>query len=199
MENNALQKRQRSTKSVSDQRIRLWIRLAGNGDHEAFRNIVQTYEKRVLAVAYRITGNEDDAKDVAQEVFIRLYRFLSKFNPKKCFFTWLYRITVNAGYDCLKKRNRYQAMPLEKMETVMKPQTMNPESESDIRGILYELTNILSTAQKTALILRDFEGFSCQEIAKIMDCPEGTVRSHLHYARKRLKEIIETYYPEFLQ
>lgn len=174
------------------------IRSAKSGDIQAFEALVKKYQNRVLAVAYRIVGSREDARDVAQDVFIRLYRFLPKFRNGKVFFTWLYRIVLNASYDFLKKENRFRSVPLEGIPDI--PASIQADSTgSDSLDKVLALTDRLSIPQKTALILREVEDCTCREIARIMECPEGTVRSHLHHARKHLKTMIEKHYPEILE
>jgi len=174
------------------------IRRAKRGDVQAFQALVKAYEKRVLGVAYHVTGDPEAARDIAQDVFIRLFRFLSSYKTHKRFFTWLYRITVNVSYDYLKRERRFRAVSLEELNH--EPAGYLKHSErSEMEGIVDELLDMLSTPQKTAFILREVEGLSCKEIAKVMNCPNGTVRSYLFYARKYLKEKIRTQYPEFIE
>ncbi|MFO7891909.1 MAG: sigma-70 family RNA polymerase sigma factor [bacterium] len=176
------------------------IPRAQKGDKQAFKQIVNMYQHRVLKVAHSLVGNSHDAHDVTQEVFIRLYRFLPRFNHNKRFFTWLYRIIVNASYDFLKKENRFRTVPLDHISetnySMNNPQTMH---QKEIKGKIYELLEALTTLQKTAFILRDVEGFSCKETAKIMKSSSGTIRSHLSYARARLRKLLKKYYPELLE
>ena len=185
------------TSSMSENEI---IRSAQNGNLQAFELLVKEYQTRVVSIAFKIVGSPEDAKDVAQEVFIRLYRFLPRFKKEKQFFSWLYRIVINASYDFLKRGNRYRTVPLEDISDI-KRSTVHHSSgrESELQEIIGELIETLSSPQKTAFILREVEGFSCREISKIMDCPGGTVRSHLHFARKRLKDLVEKHYPEFVE
>ncbi len=176
------------------------IRLAQNGNLQAFEKLVKEYQQRVVSIALKIVGNPEDARDVAQDVFIRLYRFLPQFKKEKQFFSWLYRIVVNASFDFLKRENRYRSIPLEDISNT--PQStvhQNNGQDNEFQEIVGELIETLSSPQKTAFILREVEGFSCREISKIMDCPGGTVRSHLHFARKHLKNLLEKYYPEFIE
>jgi RNA polymerase sigma-70 factor (ECF subfamily) len=175
------------------------IRLAQHGDVKAFERLVHHYQQRVLSLAFRMVGDPDGAKDVAQDVFIRLYRFLPQFKPGRNFFTWLYRIVVNVSYDFLKNRGRYRGIPLDEVaqSTPALISQENPVGELD--KIMEQLLETLSSPQKTVFILREAEGLSGKEIAGILECPEGTVRSHLHHARKQLKYLFEKMYPEFLE
>jgi RNA polymerase sigma-70 factor (ECF subfamily) len=174
------------------------IHRARRGDLQAFQALVEQYEKRVLGIAYQMTGDPDAARDIAQEVFLRLYRFLPQFHTQKRFFTWLYRITVNAGYDYLKRELRFRSVPLEELTHEPAGNSDHPE-KNEMTAVIRKLVDQLSTPQKTAFLLRETEGLSCKEIAKAMECPAGTVRSYLFYARKILKEKIRSQYPEFIE
>ncbi|NQT24430.1 sigma-70 family RNA polymerase sigma factor [candidate division KSB1 bacterium] len=185
----------KKTDTESEHRL---IRRAKRGDLQAFQTLVEKYEKRVLGIAYQITGDPDAARDIAQDVFLRLYRFLSQFQTHKRFFTWLYRITVNASYDYLKRERRFRAVSLDELNHEPAGKTENPH-DNEMVIIIKQLIDRLSTPQKTKFVLRELEGFSCKEIVKIMDCPGGTVRSYLFYARKHLKEKIRSRYPEFIE
>lgn len=185
-------------KSQKTESERSLIRQARRGDMQAFQALVEAYEKRVLSIAYQMTGDSEAARDIAQEVFIRLYRFLSKYKPHKRFFTWLYRITVNASYDYLKRERRFRSVPLDGLKYEPAGKIQHSET-SEMEMIVNQLLDYLSTPQKTAFVLRETEGLSCTEIAKVMNCPCGTVRSYLFYARKHLKKKIRSQYPEFIE
>jgi RNA polymerase sigma-70 factor (ECF subfamily) len=176
------------------------ILRAGTGDIRAFERLVSLYQSRVLSLAHRIVGNPDEARDVAQDVFIRLYRFLPQFKPGKKFFTWLYRIVVNASYDFLKKEGRFKMVSLDEVPIDTPALIQKEESSSgELNQIMEQLVETLSSTQKTVFILREVEELSHKEIARVLGCPQGTVRSHLHYARQHLKHLLEQHYPEFLE
>lgn len=176
------------------------IRLAQNGDVQAFEKLVKEYQQRVVSTAFKIVGSPEDAKDVAQEVFIRLYRFLPQFKHEKKFFTWLYRIVINASFDHLRRIKKYRSVPLKNLtNSIQLNINQNNKQDNEFQRIVGRLIETLSSSQKTAFILREVEGFSCKEISKIMDCTNSTVRSHLHFARKHLKDLLEKYYPEFIE
>ncbi len=175
------------------------IRRAQHGDVRAFEQLVHHYQQRVLSLAFRMVGDPDGAKDIAQDVFIRLYRFLPQFKPGRNFFTWLYRIVVNVSYDFLKDRGRYKEIPLDDVAHNTPALITQEKPVRELDEIMEQLLETLSSPQKTVFVLREAEGLSGREIAKILDCPEGTVRSHLHHARKHLKYLIEKMYPEFLE
>ncbi len=176
------------------------IRCAKKGDPDAFEALFVRYQTQVMSLAFRITGDKESAKDVTQETFIRLFRSLNQFKNDKKFFSWLYRITVNICYDHLRREKRFFHSPLDE-ENLKIDQNFSPveKGKSELAEKIFELTGLLSTAQKTAFILRESEGLKCGEIAKILDCPVATVRSYLHFARAKLKELIQTNYPELLE
>lgn len=176
------------------------IRCAIKGDPDAFEALFVRYQTRVMSLAFRITGDKESAKDVTQETFIRLFRSLSQFKNDKKFFSWLYRITVNVCYDHLRREKRFYHTPLDE-ENLNTDHNFSPaeKEKSELIRKIFELTHLLSTTQKTAFILRETEGLKCKEIAKILDCPVGTVRSYLHFARAKLKQLIQTNYPELLE
>jgi len=178
---------------------RLLIQKAKDGDVQAFESLFYRYQTKVLNLAFRIVGDQDCAKDVTQETFIRIYHSLKQFKNEKKFFSWLYRITINVCYDFLRKENRFRHSSIDEQvanSTIMSEQK---NEKSELVEKIYEMINLLSTQQKTTFILRETEGLKCKEIAKVMECPVGTVRSHLFHARKKLKELMQKNYPELLE
>jgi len=177
------------------------IRQAQRGDRQAFAALVRRYEKRVMAVAYRTVGDSDLARDIAQEVFIKVWHALPQFKRGRPFFTWLYRIVINASFDALRREKRFQACPLDHAPEQMTRdrQAMDPAEHSDLKRVIDGLINRLSHPQRTALMLKEVEGLNAREIASVMHCPHGTVRSHLSHARAQLREWIETEYPEWTE
>ncbi|MFQ5601829.1 MAG: RNA polymerase sigma factor [bacterium] len=184
-------------KNFTDQKL---MKAAQNGEMEAFRLLVGRYQNRVFSVANRILNNPEDAKDVTQEVFVRLFHKREQFNTRNKFYTWLYRIVVNLCYDYLRKYRRFVHCSIEEMpQNTAELFIPANDCADEIHDKVDELLLLLSTPQKTAFILREIEGFSCKEIARIMGRPAGTVRSYLFHARKKLKDLIEKKYPEFLE
>ena len=170
------------------------IQAAQKGDQKAFECLFYQYQKQVSGLAFRIIGDEDGAKDSTQETFIRLYHSLDKFKHKKRFKSWLYRITVNICYDFLRREKRFKHETLEEHHII---KTTNEKSELIER--IYDFLEFLSTPQKATFILKEIEGMRYKEIAKILNCPTGTVRSHIFHARAKLKELIEKHYPDLLE
>ena len=178
-------------KELMDVKESLLIANSQNGDKEAFTELVSLYQERVYNLAYQIVHNHADAEDIAQETFIRLYRKIHKFRGGSTFFTWLYRITVNAAKNFLRAKP-VNHVPFE--DTVINPNLLaegnNPSTETiskETDRTIAKAIDMLPFEQRTAVILHDIEGVSHKEISEIMHCSEGTVWSRLFYARKKLR------------
>lgn len=170
-----------------------FVRKSRSGDQQAFRELFERYHRQVLAVAVGMTGNGDDAMDVVQETFIRAHRNLSSFLGESSFYTWLYRIAVNVGIDFRRRQTRrseiVQSEPID--ENVSDPaRSMDPGAEVARRELgrhILRIIDELTPEHKAAIILREIEGLSYEDISKVMRCSKGTVMSRLHYARKKLQ------------
>ena len=182
------------------------IEKAAGGDVEAFEKIIEEYQNIVYSIALRMAGNETDAFDMAQEVFIKLYRNLSKFDGRSKLSTWIYRVASNTCLDELKKRKRIRDNTKslnEEFETAddsvvleIKDTKPLPEEEienSEIKETLNSAILKLSDQHKEVIILRDIEGFSYEEIADITKNSVGTVKSRLSRARSALRKILKEY------
>jgi RNA polymerase sigma-70 factor (ECF subfamily) len=146
--------------------------------------------------------NQEDAYDITQEVFIRVFKSMKEFREEASFSTWIYRITKNACLDELRKRKNKATVSLdEDLETedgAIKRQVEDcspgPDAlyeSMELRDIVRTAIELLSDEHKFVIILRDLQGFSYEEIAKVLECPEGTVKSRINRARKALKEILQ--------
>lgn len=192
----------RNRKSAIDNRTKIskLVSATLEGDLGAFEILVNTYQTRIVNLAFRLTDNVEDAKDITQDVFIKVFHSLSRFNNEGKFYTWLYRIAVNTTYDFLRKRGRFRIAHLEESLPVHTEQDIERQNlDKEFVDNICVLLNHLSTPQKMSFILREVEGFSCKETAKILDCPEGTVRSHLFHTRKFLREQLTMNYPDLLE
>lgn len=175
------------------------------GDERAFQELVERYRTRVASIAYQVLGNYEDARDVAQEVFIKLYRGIGGFDPHKKFFTWLYRLTVNASIDYLRaKKRRSMENSLDEHPDLFLS-IPSPESEiasqeferRELRKLFIDLAEKLNPKQRAAFILCDLQGFTADEVAEILECPKVTLRWYLHEARKRIRITIARDHPEY--
>jgi RNA polymerase sigma-70 factor (ECF subfamily) len=178
------------------------IRKAKNGDVHAFENLIEIHRKRVYNIALKMLHNQEDAYDITQEVFIRVFKSMKEFREEASFSTWIYRITKNACLDELRKRKNKATVSLdEDLETedgAIKRQVEDcspgPDAlyeSMELRDIVRTAIELLSDEHKFVIILRDLQGFSYEEIAKVLECPEGTVKSRINRARKALKEILQ--------
>ena len=174
------------------------------GDETALAPLVEKYKRMVYRLAMQITKNHADADDVMQETFIKVYRSIRTFRKDAAFETWLYRIAVNEALNFVKCRERQRVATLEtasesEYETVTRYQAQvanDPHvhaEKAELRHHVTKAVNSLSLEHRTVVILHEFEGLTHAEIASILNCSEGTVRSRLHYARKKLRTLLKPY------
>ena len=172
------------------------IEKSKQGDLEAFDLLVYRYESRIYNMAFRFMGNHSDAGDLAQETFIRLYRSLSTFRGESGFLTWLYRICANACRDELRRLKRQQSISWEEIscgaETANRysnePLPEEHLERQELKDSLQECLNSLSEEHRLILVLREIQELSYDEIAHVLNCTMGTVKSRLSRARLALKE-----------
>jgi RNA polymerase sigma-70 factor, ECF subfamily len=176
------------------------IRAAAGGDRRAFEDLVLRKRERVVRTAYQITGDLEDARDVAQGVFLRLWRVLQRFDLEKRFDTWLYRITVNAAIDFIRERGPkgfLQPMPDDAGERLPDP-ARGPAAELDLAELqraFLRLAARLAPKQRATFVLKDIEGLETAEVARVLGVTESTVRNHLLQARRVLREGLLEEYP----
>lgn len=176
------------------------ILQAQRGDMAAFETLVQRYDKRVLAMAMSYVGDPDDAKDVYQEIFLRVYRALPRFEYRSKFSTWLYRIVVNVCNTHHTRRSRWKSVSLdrgagEEASEGSLVDVIAADESTDGRLMATELSEqigqalgSLSPRQRLVFILRHYHGFKIREIASMMDCAQGTVKRHLFTATHKLRD-----------
>ena len=172
------------------------VQRSKEGDQEAFSVLVNKYKTKVFRLAFSLTRDRDIADDLAQEAFIRAYLSLPKFQQKSEFGTWLYRITVNHTMDYLRKKTRRKEVPFDDFPISQEEETLTPEKdkeEEQKRTILYRSLEKLPEKYRLILTLRDRQGFSYKEIAKILKISPGTVDSRLHRAREMLRKKISPF------
>lgn len=178
----------------------LIVKRAKNGDSAAFEQLVTVYEKKIYNLAFRSTRNEQDSLDIAQDVFLRVYRFLPSFNENSTFSTWIYRITMNVCKDFAKKRKGLAETSLmmsdddfDDYELQISDIRYNPEIElerKELRRSLQEGLDLLPQIHKEVLILREFSGNSYAQIGEILSLDIGTVKSRIARAREKLRELL---------
>jgi RNA polymerase sigma-70 factor (ECF subfamily) len=161
-----------------------------DGDQSAFKILVKRHKEKVRNIVYLTMSSSDLVDDIAQEVFITLYRKLKNFRFESQFTTWLYRITVNKCKDHLRKKNvRKIFMPLQEGGEVS--HLVTSVEDNDLSKVVMNAVSKLPVKLRIPLLLKDIEGFSYQEIAESLECEMGTVKSRIFRARDRLKTILE--------
>jgi len=183
---------------VSDREKDL-LKKARNGDIEAFEQLIEDYQKRVFNIALRMIGNYDDANELAQEVFIRIFKSIKDFKEESSLSTWIYRITTNVCLDEIRKRKNKNVVSLDEevkleegdLQRQVEDTRPTPDviaEKNEVRKLVKDAIMSLPEEQRTVIILRDIQGFSYEEIAKIMKCPEGTVKSRINRSRQILRD-----------
>lgn len=178
------------------------IKKSQQGDIEAFEKLIVSHEKKVYNIAYRYMGNREEAEDLAQEAFIRVYRAINGFRGEAAFSTWLYHIVSNVCRDALRKNLRRVEDSLDCAVTTEKGElqrevadwSMSPEpiyENHELGEFIQGLINQLTPEYKAVIIMREIQEMSYEEIAAALDCSLGTVKSRLSRARKALRNKIE--------
>ena len=180
------------------------VKRARKGDLAAYDDLVRRYQERIYATVYHMTSNHEDANDLAQEAFIKAFQALKSFKGGSSFYTWVYRIAVNKTINFLKQRKNRSQMSLDDLD-------FNAEHDPDLVALISDKTprrevalaelqeklnaamQKLSEPHRLAVTLHDVQGLSHEEIAKIMECNVGTVRSRLFYARQQLQALLSDY------
>lgn len=180
------------------------VARARTGDLEAYDDLIKRYQERIYATIYHMTSNHEDANDLAQESFLKAYQALKSFKGGSSFYTWLYRIAVNKTINFLKQRKNRQHFSLNDLDfnTEHNPDLValisdkTPQRDaglSELQQKLNEALLKLSEPHRLVVVLHDVQGLSHEEIAKVMECNIGTVRSRLFYARQQLQSLLADY------
>lgn len=178
------------------------IRTIQAGKSAAFGELMEKYRNQVTGIAYRMVGDYDEAKDISQMVFVKTSRNLNRFDTTKKFSTWLYRITVNATIDHIRKNKKHRHEALENYSDSIETRAESPDMNyhrKNIKACILQAADALNDKQKAAFLLRDIEGHEIEEVSEILDMPEATVRWYLHRARQRLRKELSRRYPMFLE
>jgi len=184
------------------------VARAREGDQEAFRVLVERYQGRAHRLALRVLRDEEQARDAVQDAFLKVHSNLGRFENRSSFYTWLYRLVMNVCLDAKRRdrSSRFVDTPeVGDLERIATHETM-PASEqhfrvheeapdaaldrSELRAAVARAITALPDAARETLILREVEGLSYSEIAEALDIPKGTVMSRLHYARRRVQELL---------
>jgi RNA polymerase sigma factor (sigma-70 family) len=183
------------------------VRRAQARDLDAYAELMQRYQRRIYALIYNMTGNNEDTEDLIQEVFLKAYSALEKFQGKSSFYTWVYRIAVNRTINFVKKRKKRQAASLNDVDSGVERDEAYVELSSrstpfrDARNTeIFEKLNAalqkLSEKHRTVVVMHDIEGIPHDRIAEIIGVSSGTVRSRLFYARRQLQADLAEYMDE---
>ncbi len=180
------------------------VRLVGRtkkGDREAYKELVERYQKRVFGIVYGMLHSREDAMELTQEVFIKVYQRIGEFEEKSSFYTWVYRISVNLAIDFRRREwkkvhTEYDdSMPDQGLDDgVFQRERRNPEQMSQDRELGESISSALETLpdeQRAVLIMREVDGMAYQEMADVMGCSIGTIMSRLFYARKKMQTALK--------
>jgi len=172
------------------------IARAKAGDAAAFEQLVECYQRKVLSTAWRILGNQEDARDAAQEAFLRVYKYLGGFRADQDFAGWLYRIVINVCNDHNRKRgrrDRFTSFETEEERGNIKALYTSEDLEaaailSQQQAMIAEALGSLSKKERAAIVLRDLEGLTTEEVARVLGSSQATVRSQISSARAKIKQ-----------
>ena len=177
----------------------LVIERAKAGDAAAFEHLVTSYQRKVVGVAWRMLGNQEDARDAAQETFLKAYKYLQSFDSEQDFSGWLYRIAVNACRDIARKRRRteqftsfeaeHEAGNFDRLASPDDVEALAIQAQE--RVLINEALKTLSEKERSAIVLRDLEGLTTEEVARILGSSPTTVRSQISSARAKIREFRE--------
>jgi RNA polymerase sigma-70 factor (ECF subfamily) len=192
------------SRSLTNSRMELtdavFVAKARSGDPDAFRVLVERHSRALFRLAFRMTGNQSDAEDVVQESFLRAYRQLAKFDDRASFGTWLYRIATNCSLDLVRSRNRRSeklapADP-EIADPILSVADAGPSPErstlsGEVRERVAEAMNDLSATERTAFVLRHFEGMCIEEVSRVLECQPGAAKHSVFRAVQKLRRALE--------
>jgi RNA polymerase sigma-70 factor (ECF subfamily) len=177
------------------------VKRIKNGDMDAFELLVRRYESKVYTVAYRFLGSHADASDLAQETFLRLYQALPSFRGESSFLTWLYSVTANACRDEIRRKQRRPVVSWENevlnngsqavSQALGRSRMPTPEEaaeQNEFNELIQQCLNDLPEEQRLILVMREIQGLSYGEIAGVLECSLGTVKSRLSRARRAFKD-----------
>jgi RNA polymerase sigma-70 factor (ECF subfamily) len=171
---------------LSDQQL---VTRLQDGDLDALGVLYERYKAPVYRTALAITCDPATAEDILQDSFLRLHKYVDRFDTSRPLKPWLYRITVNLAYTCETRRKRWQSPQDGELEWIQSPEQVSPEWQlemSDIQSRVIEAISSLCFSQCVVIVLYYLNSFSLKEIAEMLDCPVGTVKSRLYYGRENL-------------
>jgi len=187
-------------KTVSEQEL---LACCKEGDIDAFEQLIEAYQGKILNYCYRMLGNRSDAEDAAQEVFVKVFRFIKSFSGQSSFSTWLYKVASNVCLDFLRKSKRpdHATVSLNQVNSEGEEFSLSLEDNTyapyqnvqmtEAQRALAAALDKLSPEHKKVIVLRDIEGLSYEEIARILGTAEGTVKSRINRGRQTLQKLLE--------
>ena len=169
------------------------IRSCLDGNRESFATLVKRHEQRAFWAAYRVLGDSEASRDVAQEAFVRVWRALERFDFSMAFSTWLYRITINLAIDHLRRNKRHKGVDIDAFREALPDESFAPaphaaQDRSEMTRLVRGVLETLDEKYRTVIALRDLEGLSSKQISDITGISHATVRWRLHVARKQFRE-----------
>ncbi len=163
-----------------------------NGDRKAFKKLVEMYQQHAYRLAFRILGNEEEARDAVQESFIKIWQKFDSFDSSREFIPWMYRILTNTSADRLRTMHRHELIPIDlvsqKLLEIQQRDQGSSADNHDMAMLIKGLAGTLPDKQKVVFILRDVEGMSSEEVETITELTGDAVKSNLYYARKSVRE-----------
>lgn len=159
------------------------------GDHSAMIQLVNLYERPVFNAAYRILGNDDDAADATQTVFLKVFEHLSDYDSKFKFFSWIYRIAINESLNQIKKKHKHDPLP-----SNIADDRRGPQQEFESKQLcdrVQAALMLLNQEYRTVVVLKHFSGCSYRQIGEVLDLPQKTVKSRLYSARQLMKKSLQ--------
>ena len=185
------------------------VQRVRTGDQRAFKQLVERYQRKVYGIALGMLRNKEDARDVSQEAFVKVYRYLEYFKGDASFYTWLYRITVNLCIDLMRKKGQTKGISHLEFDDAVKRDTAeaqigalgsmlgtNPQKSAlrrELADKINEAIGDLPEAHRQILLLREVEGMSYDDLARTLNIPKGTVMSRLFHARLKMQKILNAY------
>ncbi|MCK5572947.1 MAG: RNA polymerase sigma factor [Bacteroidetes bacterium] len=168
------------------------VRKAQEGDHRAYRDLVERHMREVYDVAHSFVRDHDAAEDIVQEAFVRAYNSIRTFRGEAQFGTWLYRIVVNISLNRVKteRRKAEREIPILSAESIASPQE-EPGQRAELQAHLERALHELPTLQRAVVILRHLDGLSTREVSSILQCSEGTVKTHLFRGMEKMRRKLQ--------
>jgi RNA polymerase sigma-70 factor (ECF subfamily) len=190
----------RAVRAAGKREDRFLVEQVQQGDQRAFETLLQKHQRRVLSLIGHTIRQPNEVEDLAQQVFLKVYTALPKFDFRAEFSTWLYRITVNECYDHLRRQRALKSyggneiqvgelVDLDRLSAKRSRPAENPARQAELKQVVEILFSRLSAEERLLLTLRELEGYSMEEIATVMDLKENTVKVRLFRARKRLLDL----------